>query len=334
MAASFSPTARKIRDAKWRFDLWGSLPKWAAIAALLCGTCSASFASADVEVYVAYAENEHLPQTFMPNPWYGSPNTIFLGYPTSPPPAGSLQAWDTGGILIRNVGTTDVVLGPGPKVDGFTDPSKSFSLWNSTAINPGDGLLASLGIPSTGISIHPGEQLILTQTGASRQTGTDYSPTPCNRNANPSLYCYSNFDTSDTPASEKGSTSTPIIHLMLNGVMQTFTDTAQVLNTSGTDLGNLNPAINESVQWRLIGTTGSYLPGRKRGEPAGSHYLAQRQLAHWAEPQRDDAQPAERQLFDLENCVPFRKIVHLSRRRRRLRATSVCVKCAHQWREA
>lgn len=260
MAGKLLTDCPKICKARWRFDLWGSLCKWAAIAALLCGTCSASFASANVEVYVAYAENEHLPQTFMPNPWFGSPNTIFLGYPTSPPPAGTLQAWDTGGILVRNVGTTDVVLGPGPKVDGFNDTSKSFSLWDSTAINPGDGLLGSLGIPSAGITIHPGEQLILAQTGASRQTGTDYSPIPCNRN-DKSLSCDSNFDTSDTPGSETGSTNTPLIHLMLNGVEQTFMDTAQVLNTSGTDFGNLQPPINELVQWRLIGTTGSYLPG-------------------------------------------------------------------------
>jgi hypothetical protein len=61
--------------------------------------------------------------------------------------------------------------------------------------------------------------------------------------------------------SESGSGSKPVIHLTLNGVQQTFTDAAQVLNTSGTDLGNQSPAINESSQWRLIGTTGPYLPG-------------------------------------------------------------------------
>ena len=222
-------------------------------------SCRISTGAPQVEVYVSYAENEHLPQAFMPNPWYRSPNTIFVGYPTSPPPAGTVQAWDTGGVLIRNVGSTDVVLGPEPKVDGFTDPTKSFSLWDSTAINPRDGLLGSLGIPSTGMAIHPGQQLILAQTGASRQTATDFSATPCDRKANPPLLCWSNFDTSDTNVGATGSSNTPIIHLMLNGVMQTFTDTAQVLNTGGRDLGS--QAINESAQWRLIGTTGPYLPG-------------------------------------------------------------------------
>jgi len=224
-------------------------------------SCRKSTEAPQVEVYVSYAENEHLPQAFMPNPWYGSRNTIFVGYPTSAPPTGTVQAWDTGGILIRNVGTTDVVLGPEPKVDGFTDPTRSYSLWDRTAINPTDGLLGSLGIPPAGLAIHPGEQLILAQTGASRNTGTDFSPTPCDRKANPPLLCWSNFDTSDTPVGESGSRSTPVIHLMLNGVTHTFTDAAQVLNTSGTDLGNQNPAINESSQWRLIGTTGPYLPG-------------------------------------------------------------------------
>jgi hypothetical protein len=241
-----------------------SPPHLAALIFLTFLTSAAGSRAANVEVYVAYAENEHLPQVFMPNPWYGSPNTLFVGYPTTPPPAGTVQAWDTGGILIRNTGTTDIVLGPGVSVDGFKDPAKSYTLWDttSTGSNAADGLLGASGIGPSGMTIHPGQQLILAQTGASRRTPTDYSPMPCNRAASPSLYCWSNFDTSDTPTGEVGAANTPVIHLTLNGIAQTFIDTAQILNTAGSDLGNHTPAaINESVQWRLIGTTGTYLPG-------------------------------------------------------------------------
>jgi hypothetical protein len=223
---------------------------------MLCVAAFASrYAAAQVEVYVGYAENEHLPQAFMPNPWYGSANTTFLGYPSAAPPAGALLAWDSGGILIRNIGASDVVLGPGVKVDSFADATRSYSLWDAS------GLLGSRGIGASGITIHSGQQVILAQTGASRLTPTDFAAIPCDRHANPSLYCYSNFDTSDTPVGATGSGATPVIHVVLNGVAQTFTDTAQVLNTAGADLGNHNPPINESAQWRLIGTTGSYLPG-------------------------------------------------------------------------
>jgi hypothetical protein len=58
-------------------------------------------ALAGVSVYVSYAENERTP-TYFPDPWLGSPKTTFLGYPG--------PSWDTGGILILNTGTTNVVL--------------------------------------------------------------------------------------------------------------------------------------------------------------------------------------------------------------------------------
>ena len=245
--------SRKVASRRWVRQL-------PAAFLLIIGSGN-SFGASNVEVYVAYAENVHLPQVFMPNPWYGSARTIFLGYPGSPPAAGSPLAWNTGAILIRNAGKKDVVLGPGVTVDGFADPTISFKLWDSTSNGAGDGLLGSSGIGASGLTIHPEEQVIFAQTGASRNSGTDFSFSPCSPAA-PAPLCLSNFNTSATPAGEAGAASLPVIHLVLDGVSETFIDSAQVLNTAGSNPGSLGPSVtNQSVQWRLIGTTGSYLPG-------------------------------------------------------------------------
>lgn len=187
-------------------------------------------------VYVAYAENERAP-TYFPDPWLGSPKTTFLGYPG--------PAWDTGGILILNTGTTSITLSQGARVDGFADGS-AYQLW--------DGM-----IPSTGLVIPPGNQVILAQTGAlpSTITSPPYSAAPCVRSA--SALCWSNFDSSDTPLNQPRNTATPLIHLTINGATQTFVDSAQVLNTGGFDYGN-DYSLNESVQWRLVGGAGPSLP--------------------------------------------------------------------------
>ncbi len=231
----------------WQVTSKDALTRRAGLSAVLCLTCATSYGAANVEVYVAYAENVHTTPVFMPNPWYGNPNVTFLGYPSSPPAASAPLAWNTGGILIRNAGATPVVLGPGVRVDGFTNPATSFTLWDSTG-NTGDGLLGSSGIPSSGLPLAPGQEVILAQTGASRSSSTDFNPSPCTP-ATPNPLCSSNFNTSAIPGY-------PVIHLTLNGVPETFTDSAQILNTAG-----INSATNQSVQWRLIGTTGPALPG-------------------------------------------------------------------------
>lgn len=136
---------------KWlRIGSKAALRGYALFTVLQVLLSSIAFGQASVQVYVSYAENER-PSIFFPNPWYGSPNTQFLGYPGT--------AWDTGGILIVNIGTTNVVLGQGVTVDGFQDGSV-YKLWDSL-------------IGTAGVTIHPGQQVILAQTGASRNTGTD-----------------------------------------------------------------------------------------------------------------------------------------------------------------
>ena len=176
----------------------------------------------NVQIYVSYAESQ-TPAFFFPNPWYGSPNTQFLGHPGS--------AYNTGGILIANTGATNVVLTRGAWVDGFRN-GKVYKLWDNF-------------IPAQGRTIRPGSTLILAQT------------TTCTRGG--ALTC-SDFDTSDTTVGKVVTTNSPVIHLTLNGVPQSFTDTGQILNTGGVDIG-AKLMRNESMQWRLVGTTSPLFPG-------------------------------------------------------------------------
>ena len=64
------------------------------------------------------------------------------------------------------------------------------------------------------------------------------------------------FDSSDFPIHGlPGSSAMPVVHLTIDGVTADLVDTAQVLNTEGSD--HLAQAgLNESHQWRDIGTFG------------------------------------------------------------------------------
>lgn len=182
---------------------------------------TAQVASADVNVYVGYADGlRPTSGSYFPNPWDGSSNTTFLGGGGS---------YDAGAIMLVNTGASAVTLDPGAFVDGFYGNTYTpGTIW--------DSLIGS------GISILPGHNLILTQT-----------------------YAY-NFDTSDYNygSSTSPDHDIPVIHLTLDGVTQTFSDTEQVLNTGGFDLASISQ--NEALNWRLIGTTGI---GNPNGNPPG-----------------------------------------------------------------
>jgi hypothetical protein len=175
-----------------------------------------------VSVYVSYAENERLP-IYFPNPWQGSSNTIFLGsaggnigVPNNAP------FWDCGAFLLLNTGTSNVVLAPGVYVDNFPYGER-YQIW--------DTLIGS------SVTIRPGQGLILAQTSFQKPNIT-------------------NFDTSDVDLGKSApNTVFPVLHVTLNGTKYTFTDTAQVITTGQHDLGT-SKKINESIQWRPIGTTG------------------------------------------------------------------------------
>ena len=184
---------------------------------------------AGVQVYVAYANNQ-TPATFFPNPWYGKPNLRFL--------ASHGPAYSTGAIMIVNAGSSSVVLARGASVDGFSN-GKLYKVW--------DGLIAAAGE-----TIAPGGRVVLAQTNTCAQgaAGT----------------C-SNFNTGASTVGTAPTANVPVIHLTLNGVAQNFSDTGQILNTGGQNVAP-GPEHNGSVQWRLVGTTGTAQPGGSGVQPA------------------------------------------------------------------
>ncbi|HEV7570810.1 MAG TPA: carboxypeptidase regulatory-like domain-containing protein [Thermoanaerobaculia bacterium] len=88
-----------------------------------------------------------------------------------------------------------------------------------------------------------------------------------------------NFDTSDYPIGQcgqnlvAGDPRVPIVAVKSNGVTTTYFDTAHILDTGGFDLACSG---NESLQWRLIGTTGINANGDfLLSPPTGTNQLGQ-----------------------------------------------------------
>jgi VPDSG-CTERM motif len=124
--------------------------------------------------------------------------------------------------------------GAGPSYDAgairiINNGASAVTFDAATVDSFGDGSSYSLWGAYSGTSIPAGMSMILTQTASY------------------------NFDTSDNEGSNP--LAQPEVHLTIDGLTTTLTDTAQVLNTEGTDhLGANN--LNESHQWRDIGTFG------------------------------------------------------------------------------
>jgi len=121
--------------------------------------------------------------------------------------------YDSGAIRIDNPSSSTITVG-----DVSVDVgSNHFDLWGS-----------NMSLPASG-------RLILAQTGAT-STG-QY-----------------NFDTSDT---SNGTCTNdgliPQVHVTINGIVTTYPDTRQVLNTGGVDLAGCPAGSNESHQWQLVG---------------------------------------------------------------------------------
>src|SRR5579864_2330143 len=151
-----------------------------------------------------------------PVPWQGSPNTTFIGVGPS---------FDSGAIRLDNnssspIQVDDVFV----TVPGWTATSNRDSHGNGIA-----DLWGSFTIPAN-------STVILAQTS----------------NAN-------NFDTSDFGLTGCGNTIPdgqapfPTVKITINGVPATFNDSGHILDTGGFDLACRG---NESLQWRLIGTSG------------------------------------------------------------------------------
>ncbi len=143
--------------------------------------------------------------------------------------------FDAGAVRIDNTGIT-----------AFTFDSAVVTFWNGVSFN--------LWGTHT---VNPGEHLILTQTSTAE-----------------------NFDTSDVATFRANGDPVPIpetlhaphITLTINGTtLPDFLDTGHVLDTGGYDTAF--DGSNESLQWRLIGTTGINDPGGTGTPDAGSTVL-------------------------------------------------------------
>ena len=222
--------------------------KWIALLAFAAGAglfSAYATAAGSFEVYVGYADDLR-PSPFFPNPYGGA--DIFQG---------NLGSLDTGAVRIRNSGATNLTLnnlvvtlnpaGGGPG-------TQTFSLWNFGA----------------GLTLQPGQNAVFGSTANYNFDTSDFGVlggfAPNNDNcsvgpASTSLLCTANA---------------PVVTFTVNGVAAPANDTGHVLDTGGFDFVNANPcpvagdspgACNESLQWRLIGTTGIQNPGGVVPEP-------------------------------------------------------------------
>jgi RHS repeat-associated protein len=185
-------------------------------------------------VFVGYADNTR-PHPAFPVPWQGDPNVLFIG--GAPP-------FDAGAVRLDNPGPNPVAVDsvvvdlqrivPHP-VDPRLPPPV-FNLWGSFTI------------PAHGSAI-------LTQTA------------------------FINFDTSDYPVSgapvffcigpAPNDPQIPKITVTIAGQPASYLDTAHIIDTFGVDR-NACGFPNESLQWRLIGTSASISAGQLALLPAAA----------------------------------------------------------------
>jgi len=179
------------------------------------------------------------PSPFFPNPWAGSPSVALF--------AGMSSGIDAGAVRINN--------GTGAAV---TIDSLSVNV-------PTAGGVHTLWNASLPFVLPAGMDAIFTQTAQFNFDTSDFGLGGLNaaNNCDPT-----NAFAIANPGICAG--IAPIVDVSIDGAPSSLTDTGQVLDTGGFDFVNANPcpvpgdvpgACNESLQWRLIGTTGISNPG-------------------------------------------------------------------------
>ncbi len=174
-----------------------------------------------VGVFVGYADGLHSSPVDFPSPWAGSANVIFEGCRPI-----ENCAYDAGAVRVVNESGSAVT------VNGITvhvDTCR-YSGWPAQ-------------------TLAPHSQLIVTQLRSGTGNGCT-GPTP---NA---------MDTSDIGpgGSQYANNCTPdgivpTVDVTVDGTTTTYSDTGQILNTGGRDLGGCPPKTNESHPWSQLRTT-------------------------------------------------------------------------------
>ncbi len=202
----------------------------AAAAAMVVFSLSAK--ADNLSVYVGYADNLR-PSPFFPTPWLGDPNVV------SQSPAN--QTFDSGAVRIDNTGSAAI------SISNFTvelNPSTApifFQIWNPLVIAPGQ----------TGIFTQ--------NNGSDSQFDTsDYgvlSNAEGNANVN-GAFPYGGCTNPNGPTQAALCLAdAPIVSFDEDGVLLSFVDSGNILDTFGYDLNQLNGSDgNESIQWNSIGS--------------------------------------------------------------------------------
>jgi len=198
--------------------------------------------AAPPNIYLGYVDT-YAPRTGqngLPGIWENDPGVTFVGCDAF---TGTCQAdnsghsfWDGGAVRIDNTGSVPLsVSAPTtPQVDIGTcgDPPHlpaQYSPWPTNV---------TWTIPAGGT-------LILTET---------HAPDPCGNyiGNDPN----DNFDTSEANGNgincNVHNPTLPVVHLTINGTAETITDSGQILNTGGVDIGACPPIQNEEHDWTLL----------------------------------------------------------------------------------
>lgn len=189
-------------------------------------------------VYVGYADNLRA-SPFFPNPFYGDPGiAAFNGQDPN------VYSLDAGAVMITNDGSSNIT------VDDLT-----------VTLAPGSAPLPIDLWGNVNETLAPGESAIFTQTSQYNFDTSDYRIlVPQDITNNCSVGALSTTATCTTNA--------PLVAFTVDGVTTNLSDTAHVLDTGGFDANCCLPNGNESLQWRLIGTTGVENPSGQVPEPS------------------------------------------------------------------
>jgi len=213
------------------------------VALILAAVLGTACYGGSIAVYVGYADNLR-PSPFFPNPFFGSPGIAL--YAGQNPAVGL----DAGAVLITNTGATSVTI---------NDLAVNVPTFSGSPINLWGGFLGG------GFVLAPGQGAIFTQTA---QYNFDTSDPGA-----PGLNSSQNCDPSNSYAIANPAACAaiaPTVTPTIDGSPISYIDSGHVLDTGGFDFVNSNPcpvagdspgSCNESLQWRLIGTTGINDPG-------------------------------------------------------------------------
>jgi len=214
------------------------------------------------QIFVGYAYDLR-PTPFLPSPWCGSSLVGVTGTVGDVAGCSGGSQFDSGAVGVFNDGATPITINSlsvtlRPTLGGVAP----FALWSAY-------------LPAT---IQPGKWAIFGQTSGENFDTSDF-PFIANGNS-----LTNNCSTGAFASQAICTQNAPNVAISINGTPMTFSDTGHVLDTGGYDLVNSVPcpnsadstgACNESLQWRLIGTTGVGNPGGNAvPEPATLTLLA------------------------------------------------------------